>query len=229
MTSKQVKKQNVLIKGTKDGLTFFLNDQCTFDSLIKELQDKLSERPQYIDNDGAFVRVKLVSGKRYLEKEHIDVLSKTLSEYIHGVIDSIECDVVTKEEAESMKASEEITRLVKVVRSGQVIDVPGDLLLIGDVNPGGTVRAKGNIYILGKLLGIAHAGMAGNKDAIICASALTPSQLRIADVIRRPPEDENDKGQLMECAYVDESGEMVLDRLQRLSTIRPNISSILNN
>ena len=42
------------------------------------------------------------------------------------------------------------------------IKVPGDLLLIGDVNPGGTVMAGGNIFIMGSLKGIAHAGCYGN-------------------------------------------------------------------
>ena len=48
--------------------------------------------------------------------------------------------------------------MTRVISSGQVFEVPGDLLLIGDVNPDGTVRAGGNIYIMGQLKGIAHAG-----------------------------------------------------------------------
>ncbi|MFA9555939.1 septum site-determining protein MinC [Evansella sp. AB-rgal1] len=227
MAPKQLKKhQNVLIKGTKDGLTFFLNDQCTFDSLILELQEKLSERPKSMDSEGAFVRVKLVTGKRYLEESQIDILSNTLSEYIQGIIETIDSDVITKEEAEALRKKQQVTRLIKVVRSGQVVEVDGDLLLIGDVNPGGSVLATGNIFVMGKLLGMAHAGFQGDTEAVICASSMLPSQLRIGGVIRRAPEKEEKDVQLMECAYVDESGEMVLDRLQRLPNIRPELSFV---
>ena len=40
-----------------------------------------------------------------------------------------------------MKEETEIVPISKIVRSGQVLHVKGNLLLIGDVNPGGTVIA----------------------------------------------------------------------------------------
>ena len=44
--------------------------------------------------------------------------------------------------------------VARIIRSGQVLQVAGDLLLIGDVNPGGTVIAGGNIFIMGALKGL---------------------------------------------------------------------------
>ena len=49
------------------------------------------------------------------------------------------------------------------VRSGERISSNGNLCIIGDVNPGAIVSAKKNIYVWGKLLGIAFAGTSGNK------------------------------------------------------------------
>lgn len=66
---------------------------------------------------------------------------------------------MTKDEANRLKAESEIISVAKIVRSGQVLETEGDLLLIGDVNPGGMVKAGGNIFILGSLRGIAHAGL----------------------------------------------------------------------
>ncbi|MBU9721901.1 MULTISPECIES: septum site-determining protein MinC [Bacillaceae] len=229
MVQKTVKKQNVLIKGTKSGLTFILNDQCSFDSLLSELQEKLSERPRSVSNDSDFVRVKLVTGKRYLERNQIESLEKTLSDYIHAVIDHIDSDVLTKKEAEELRKNQEVNRLLKVVRSGQVVEVVGDLLLLGDVNPGGTVKATGNIYVMGKLQGIAHAGSDGDMNAVICASLMFPSQLRIGDVIRRPPEMDDNVPQEMECAFVNDKGDMEVDSIQKLVQYRPDVSSILEN
>jgi len=75
------------------------------------------------------------------------------------------------------------------VRSGDRISSNGNLFIIGDVNPGAIVSAKKNIYVWGKLLGIAFAGESGNKNASIASLYLNPLQLRIADVIAIGPKD----------------------------------------
>ena len=75
------------------------------------------------------------------------------------------------------------------VRSGDRISSNGNLCIIGDVNPGAIVSAKKNIYVWGKLLGIAFAGKGGNKNAFIASLFLNPLQLRIADVIAIGPKD----------------------------------------
>ena len=75
------------------------------------------------------------------------------------------------------------------VRSGDRISSNGNLCVIGDVNPGAIISAKKNIYVWGKLLGIAFAGNAGNKNAYITSLYLSPLQLRIADVVAIGPKD----------------------------------------
>ena len=75
------------------------------------------------------------------------------------------------------------------VRSGDRISSNGNLCIIGDVNPGAIVSAKKNIYVWGKLLGIAFAGKCGNNNASISSLYLNPLQLRIADVIAIGPKD----------------------------------------
>ena len=75
------------------------------------------------------------------------------------------------------------------VRSGDRISSNGNLCIIGDVNPGAIISAKNNIYVWGKLLGIAFAGNTGNNNASIASLYLKPLQLRIADVIAIGPKD----------------------------------------
>ena len=75
------------------------------------------------------------------------------------------------------------------VRSGDRISSNGNLCIIGDVNPGAIVSAKNNIYVWGKLLGIAFAGKGGNNNASISSLYLNPLQLRIADLIAIGPKD----------------------------------------
>ena len=75
------------------------------------------------------------------------------------------------------------------VRSGDRISSNGNLCIIGDVNPGAIVSAKKNIYVWGKLLGIAFAGKGGNNKSSISSLYLRPLQLRISDIIAIGPKD----------------------------------------
>ena len=88
------------------------------------------------------------------------------------------------------------------VRSGERISSNGNLCIIGDVNPGAIVSAKKNIYVWGKLLGVAFAGKSGNKNASISSLYLNPLQLRIADVIAIGPKDKP-KNCYPEIAVID--------------------------
>lgn len=69
------------------------------------------------------------------------------------------------------------------LRSGQSINFDGSVVIIGDVNAGADIKAEGNIICLGAIRGMAHAGAKGNKECYIYAYSLTPTQLRIADII----------------------------------------------
>ena len=89
------------------------------------------------------------------------------------------------------------------VRSGDRISSNGNLCILGDVNPGAIVSAKRNIYVWGKLLGIALAGRGGDNNASIASLYLNPLQLRIADVIAIGPKDKP-KNYYPEIAVVDE-------------------------
>src|SRR5699024_12438240 len=80
----------------------------------------------------------------------------------HFFIEKFDSKVISREKAKQWFEEHSLKSISQIVRSGQVLDIEGDLLLIGDVNPGGEVRATGDIYILGKLHGIAHAGTKGN-------------------------------------------------------------------
>ncbi len=67
------------------------------------------------------------------------------------------------------------------LRSGQLVRYPGNIIVIGDVNPQAEIIASGDIVIWGALRGIAHAGVQGDETAIVAAHRLDCGQLRIAD------------------------------------------------
>ena len=79
----------------------------------------------------------------------------------------------------------------RTIRSGQSISSDGNIVIIGDVNPGAEIIAKGDVTVWGILAGIVHAGSDGNSFARIRALKLNPVQIRIGDVFARRPDTVN--------------------------------------
>ena len=223
------KNQYVTIKGTRDGLTLYLDDSCSFEQLLTELDRVLTD--DEIDLDDSLVRINVQLGNRFLHSEKEEQLRQLISKKNKLVVQKIQSNVVLKEDALKWKEESDGQVLTKTVRSGQVIEVTGDLLLIGDVNPGGMIKATGNIFVMGRLRGIAHAGYQDNLEAVVMASYMNPVQLRIADLYSRSP-DYKTEGVYMECAFVDESNKIIIDSLQVAAKKRPELNgferSVLN-
>ena len=90
----------------------------------------------------------------------------------------------------------EASRIVPhTIRSGQTEEFPqGSLIIYGDVNSGGEVRAGGDIVILGALRGSAYAGMNGRLSAVVIAMDIAPLQLQIGNYVNRPPVSQKPRG-----------------------------------
>lgn len=69
------------------------------------------------------------------------------------------------------------------VRGGQSLHHVGNLVVVGDVNPGSELVASGDILVFGSLRGVAHAGAQGDERARVYALELAATQLRIATFI----------------------------------------------
>ncbi len=143
--------------------------------------------------------------------EEDTVVENLLSDDIGADIDINEYEKFNKEleEANNISAEEE-ERLKKelqaklqlteklptlyiqrTLRSGQSLTADGNVVIIGDVNPGSEIKAVGDITVWGVLGGIAHAGIEGNQFAKIRALKMNAIQIRIAEVFARRPDSAN--------------------------------------
>ena len=96
-----------------------------------------------------------------------------------------------KYKAQGIEAQPALTEplyLQTTLRSGAEIHHGGTVVILGDLNPGSSVVADGDILVWGRLRGIAHAGASGDQRCQIMALQMDPTQLRIADRVARPPE-----------------------------------------
>lgn len=212
-----MEESSVAFKGTVNGLTIVMKDDEDFDSILEQIEKKIASAGKFFKGASLVVkyRGKRLSGNE--EKKILDLMVKKSG----AVIKSFEAD--TEEPAKTRDTTsvqyppkiemkkfffkginEGSTKFYRgTVRSGQLINFDGNLVVIGDVNPGGEVVATGNVVVMGSLRGIVHAGSDGNKEALVVAFNLQPTQLRIADVITRSPDEKDFKGAFMpELAYV---------------------------
>ncbi|GLO66713.1 MULTISPECIES: septum site-determining protein MinC [Oceanobacillus] len=215
-------KQIITIKGTRDGLSLFIDEDASFQEILKELEEKIQYSKPKQDEPVVSVKVKL--GDRYVSEEKEEQIRQIITTDQRFQVIGIDSNLIPINDAKRWMDDSEVKVINRVVRSGQILEIQGDLLLVGDVNPGGRVVASGNIYIMGNLLGIAHAGYYGDKDAFIVASYMKPTQLRIADYISRAPDYESD-GVYMECGIIDtDQDKITIDSLKVLSKKRKEIS-----
>lgn len=211
-----VLKPGITIKGTKDGLLFYLDDSRPFSDLLRELKSKLDDHQATNIWDGPETDVHIKLGSRQITSTEEMALRELFSTKKNLIIQRFE----TEGKPYLLEPRTGIQMRAGTVRSGQIFSFEGNILFAGDINPGGVIQSTGDIYVLGALRGLAHAGSRGDQKAIIAASVLKPTQLRIADVISRPPDrwDESEVG--MRFAYIVEN-QIAVEKMVHLSQIRP--------
>ncbi len=118
------------------------------------------------------------------------------SEQEEGAIPEVIVKQAVKSEEKYTEADFEIdhfstTYIKQTLRSGQIVNYDGNVVIIGDCHPGSEVIASGDITVWGILSGIAHAGAKGNSRAKVRALKMNAIQLRIANCYARKPDGMN--------------------------------------
>lgn len=204
-------KNCINISMKKDQVIIKIDENAEQRDIIASLKKKMIELKNLYQDDKTPI---MVTGKvlKNKEMEEIQTLIKRFLDIqiefdspkvlgLHGIKKSFYKEIATSE-TKFHKGS---------LRSGQRIEFEGSLVVIGDVNPGAEVIAGENIIILGDLRGLAHAGAKGNRDAIIEASQISATQLRIADIVKEIEKDDQEIKTIKTSAYINDSGEMVLE------------------
>ena len=98
----------------------------------------------------------------------------------------------------------------RTLRSGASVQADGDIVVFGDVNAGAEVIAGGDVIVWGAIRGTVHAGATGEVSAVICALRLQPTQLRIANIFARPPDQRSGAEERPMVAHIQQ-GEIVVE------------------
>lgn len=183
---------SVVIKGTKEGLTVFIEKNDDFDDIRDKIYRKLAEGKGFFE--GGKVKLKLKNGS--FNSEQYKMLESLFTEFGMDLLEASSPKTIIFPKPHRKR----VLLLKKTVRSGQKILYKGTIIIIGDSNPGSELIATGDIIVMGALRGMAHAGAQGDTTAMVAAGKLQPTQLRIANVISRPPEGKQEPPQIPEIA-----------------------------
>lgn len=74
----------------------------------------------------------------------------------------------------------------RTLRSGTRVEFAGNVIVVGDVNPGAEVVAEGNVIVWGRVRGLVHAGAGGDASTFVCGLDLSAAQIRVGGVAAVP-------------------------------------------
>ncbi len=104
----------------------------------------------------------------------------------------------------------------QTLHSGQAFRSQKGVILLGDMNAGAEIVSDHDVVILGTLRGTVHAGASGNRNALVFALRMQPTQLRIAELITQPPqEDKRSTRSEPEVAFIEE-GSIIIETCQKI-------------
>ena len=184
-----MEQDGITVKGTKDGLLIRI-DQGPWEERLDQLAARLEAGATFFQGGRAALEI----GGRELEQEGIqqvrDLLARAGVE-LWAIANLGWGDRVRERGERKREPPPAAGGLVvrRTLRSGQRLEHPGDVIIIGDVHAGAEVVAGRHVIVWGKLRGLVHAGAMGDESAVICALDLAPTQLRIAGHIARSPEE----------------------------------------
>lgn len=201
-------------KGTKDGFIIHISGYGNFEEIVEAIKVKLENADSFfksaeivgVDGFNFNIREKKIL-KHVIEKQFglsvvaLETISKTVA--------------APKPKKPAIPTARKIiknddTKFIKgTIRSGRREEHSGNIVVLGDVNPGAELIAGGNIVVMGSLRGVAHAGFPKNEEAFVASLVFNPVQLRIGEIITRPPE-EAELPEDPEIAYI-KNGMIVIE------------------
>ena len=192
----------IQIKGVRDGLLITLGGADWAD-LATAFVKNVDERSSFFNG----ARVALDVGVNELRVAELSALRDQLSERGIALWAVLSESRVTETTAQNLGLATRISKprpmeVREVVdelpgdaakwvkgplRSGGRVQFDGNIVVMGDVNPGAEIVASGSVIVWGRLRGVVHAGAQGDDQAVVCALELAPTQLRIAGEIAVSP------------------------------------------
>lgn len=176
----------VILKGKKDRLSIHLNDEVDFLAIRDSLVEKIREARNFIGKGQMAIEFTNRKLSELEENVLIDLI-KVNSDLNITYVFSENSDEPERIKFVKSLTEEGLTKFHRgTLRSGSKLEYDGNIVVIGDVNPGAIIRAKGTVIVLGFLNGTVYAGQDGDREAFVGATHMNPVQLIIGHTVAEP-------------------------------------------
>ena len=178
----QIDERSAFFRGAR--LALDVGEQPLRVAEMSRLRDGLSKR-------GVVLWAVVSKSSKTVQTAQLLGLATRISKQRNNVEKKRPVDVAGKEDAALWVS--------RTLRSGTRIEHPGNVVVMGDVNPGAEIVAEGNVLIWGRLRGSVHVGAdfrtgaSLNPSAFVCALTMQPMRLQIASEIANPSKDKKSK------------------------------------
>ena len=207
-------EKGIAFKGTSEALIIIIPVDMHYDQVIIQMSEKVRAAEKFFRG----AKLKIVYRGKILSKDEEEMLAKVMTENSGVIIESIRHEENSKVVERKKPAKLSGMPLRKIffkeldegpckfvrgtIRSGVRVMYEGNVVVLGDANPGSEIVASGNVVVMGVLRGMVHSGANGNREAIVAALKLCPTQLRIADIITRCPDTSGETSLQPEVAMI---------------------------
>jgi len=180
-------KEIIMIKSFKNGINVVLDPDVPFEELYVAYAEKFRDSAHFFKDAK---RVLSFEGRKLSELEE-RALVEAISEYtdlrILCIVEEDEDEnQVYYRAANSFSAGDPNSngQIYKgCVHSGQRIETPSSIIILGDVNPGAEIVSNGSVVVLGCIYGDVKAGAKGDEGAFVAALDFKSTEVGIADKI----------------------------------------------
>ena len=225
--------QPVVIKSSKNGINLVLDSKLPFDELLEEIKKKFIDSEKFFKDAHIAISFEGRALSQAEQFEIIEMIQQYTSITIICILDHDELmDEVMKRRigAYQEEHSPQTGQFYKgTLRSGQQIESQTSLIVLGDVNPGAKVIAKGNIVVLGALKGIAYAGADGDSGCFVAALEMDPLQIKIGDHIGRSADKKEPAKGFRRKAKIESAVPQIATVYEQQILIEPISSGLLKN
>ena len=208
----------VVIKSSKAGMTVILDPDLPFGELLEAIGKKFRESARFW---GSVQMTLTLEGRELTAAQEfaiVDTITKNSQIEVLCLLDTDAERIERCEKALNDKLMELNSQTGQFYRGtlkrGDCLESEASIVIIGNVDHGARVTAKGNVIVLGEMKGTVTAGVSGNPQAVVLALDMAPLQIRIGDLSSRFNERNKRLGRGPMIALV-EDGAIVMRSLKK--------------
>ncbi|UQS82694.1 hypothetical protein MOO45_03360 [Bombilactobacillus folatiphilus] len=219
--------KSAVLKGKGQSYYLEIIDESEFSEALRQVENLLTEIQNQVKNDSV-LSLTVDTQKRLLTDRQKNELRDTIAQFSVFHLQQITSQVVSKDRLQQILSKKQLEFEPHLIRSGQIREFSGNVLLLGDLHAGAQLRAGGSVFIMGKAEGIIHAGYPDDDKAVVVGNLANVSQVRISDLIQIISDLPKKSLEADSFFSVNDLHALVIDSIENLLEVKPQTEIVLN-